>query len=91
MIKRFSMAAVAAALWIAPFGFAGLWAADNATSNSDQKAQADKVKEKKICHSETPTGSIRPVRICRTQAEIDAAAQQAQEQLDAMTRARRTG
>jgi hypothetical protein len=91
MTNRFAFAAAAAALLIAPLAFAGLSAADNASAASSQKAQGDKVKEKKICHSETPTGSIRPVRICRTQAEIDAANQQAQDQLDSMTRARRTG
>ena len=61
---------------------------------SDQKgtqAKPDKVKEKMICHRETPTGSVRPVRICKTQAEADADAARAQQQLDNMNEMRRTG
>src|SRR5688500_14607561 len=32
-------------------------------------APAEQVKEKKICRSETPTGSVMAKRVCRTKAE----------------------
>jgi hypothetical protein len=84
MTKRFYLTAAASALLIAPLSFAAVSATDNSSAASSK--DGNKVKEKKICHSETPTGSIRPVRVCRTQAEIDAANQQAQDQIDRANR-----
>jgi hypothetical protein len=94
MTNRSLLAATTAAmLLVQPFTVAAVAAADT-TAPAEQRstsAQGEKAKEKKICHRETPTGSIRPVRICRTQAEIDAENQRAQEQYDAMSRSSRTG
>ncbi|MGZ3171919.1 MAG: hypothetical protein ACXWJC_02395 [Croceibacterium sp.] len=51
------------------------------------KAEKNKP-ERKICHREVPTGSITPVRVCRTQAEIDTDAERGQAQLEDMSRMR---
>ncbi len=62
----------------------------SAPAPSGKEAAAGKAEknkpERKICHREMPTGSITPVRVCRTQAEIDANAQRGQAQLDDMNR-----
>ncbi|HSQ94987.1 MAG TPA: hypothetical protein VLM18_02645 [Croceibacterium sp.] len=62
----------------------------SAPSGKDAAAgKADKNKpERKICHREMPTGSITPVRVCRTQAEIDENAERGQAQLDDLNRMR---
>jgi len=61
--------------------------APNGKDAATAKAEKNKP-ERKICHREMPTGSITPVRVCRTQAEIDAATAQGQAQLDDMNRSR---
>lgn len=93
MINRLHFSTgLAALLALQPLAFAQLSAAEPGQAASDAgssgqksttaKTDKDKPKEKKICHREVPTGSITPVRICRTQAEIDAAAQRGQDEID---------
>lgn len=82
---RFS-AAMAALLALQPVAIAQLRAADPSSAANKSGGDAAKPKVKKICHRETPTGSIKPVRICRTQDELDSEAQRAQARLDDMNR-----
>jgi hypothetical protein len=94
MMMRFSLVAMMAALVASqPVSAAdpspSTAAASSPAATSDKKA--DKPKEKKICHREVPTGSITPVRVCRTQAEIDTETTQGQAQLDDMRRAMMRG
>ena len=88
-------AAIAALLALQPFAAGGLSAAEPdqaaraagpSAAPSDTKpdvarAEADN-SQQKICRSEIPTGSIRPVRTCHTRAEWEAAAQQGQANKD---------
>jgi hypothetical protein len=54
---------------------------------TDDQAKPKKPdEEKKICKFETPTGSIRPIRICKTKAQIEADREQAQSTLEEMQR-----
>ena len=83
------MAAAAALLVLQPFAVNAVLAADSSPAVADKTAKdskSDKAKEKKICSFETPTGSIRRVRICRTQAQVDADAQRSQSQIDDLQR-----
>ena len=72
MFARFHRLATIALLALPPLG---------ATSAATPEAKNDKA-EQKICRVETPTGSIRPVRICHTRAEWEAAGQQGQANKD---------
>jgi hypothetical protein len=98
MINRLRLpVAMAALVALQPLAVAGLSAAepnqaapaaDPSAAPSDKKpnvaqSEADK-SQQKICRSETPTGSIRPVRTCHTRAEWEAAAQQGQANKDQM-------
>lgn len=47
-----------------------------------QPAAEKPVKEKKVCKSETGTGSIMPKRTCRTKAEWEALTEQSRDNLD---------
>lgn len=78
-IRSFLSVAMPALLAVQPLAVAGASAAgaDPAAPEVGAKHGEDNA-EKKICRMETPTGSIRPVRTCRTKAEIEAAANQAQ-------------
>lgn len=50
-------------------------------TDAAQPPAAKPVKEKKVCRTETGTGSIMPKRTCRTRAEWDALTQQSQDNL----------
>ena len=96
MINRVRLpVAIAALMALQPLAAAGLSAAapdqgapaaDPSAAPSDKKpdvaqSEADR-SQQKICRSETPTGSIRPVRTCHTRAEWEAEAQQGQANKD---------
>ena len=86
MITRFHRsAALAAVLALQPVA---LSAAEphEATSGAEPSAKPEKVK--KICRSETPTGSIRPVRTCHTREEWEAMAAQGQANKDQLNQDR---
>jgi hypothetical protein len=82
MTNRLRVTAAIAALVICH----PLAAAEPAKPASAASDKAAKAPEKKICHREVPTGSITPVKVCRTQGQIDANTQQAQDQIDRMNR-----
>jgi hypothetical protein len=90
--NRLRLSAVAAILFaVQPFTVTGLSAADTAVAPADKQTadpKAEKPKPKMICHREIPTGAIAPVKVCRTQEQIDAEAQRSQSQLDDMNRMR---
>lgn len=68
-----------------PLAVLALAAAAPASAQDDANAPrpAEKpVKEKKICKSETGTGSIMPKRTCRTKAEWDELTEQSKANLD---------
>jgi hypothetical protein len=66
--------AVSALLALQPVIVAHATAGEAKTKDDRGKPDA----ERKFCRMETPTGSIRPVRVCKTKAEIDAEANQGQ-------------
>lgn len=53
-------------------------AADESAGTSQQPKAGQPDPNKKICRFETPTGSIRPVRTCKTRAEFEEEANRAQ-------------
>lgn len=62
-------------------------AAPTMAADKDQKSDRDPPKEKKICRTETITGSlIARQRICKTQAEWDDLAANTKKQVDDLTR-----
>jgi hypothetical protein len=70
--------AISALLAVQPLAFTEVSAAPP-SDKPQGKAEGDKDKaEQKICRLETPTGSIRPIRTCKTRAEFEAEANRAQ-------------
>ena len=53
-------------------------------ADQSQPAKEKPAKEKKVCKSDTKTGSIMPRRVCRTQAEWDEISARSQDDLDRM-------
>jgi len=68
------LAAISAALALQPIALAGASAGEPKAKEAGNKADPDQ----KICRMETPTGSIRPIRTCRTRAEFEAEANRGQ-------------
>jgi len=52
------------------------------TTDAQQDSAAKPEKPKKICRTETKTGSVMPKRVCRTPEQIKAEQDAAQDQLD---------
>ena len=59
-------------------------AADSAPSSAQPSGEAQPAKPKKICRSETPTGSVRPRRVCRTVEQVAADETNAQRTREAL-------
>ena len=55
-------------------------AGETAPAPSANEGQAQPEKPKKICRTETATGSVMPKRVCRTQEQIDAQARATEQQ-----------
>jgi len=66
--------AVSAVLALQPIVLAQASAGEPKAKEAGDKADP----ERKFCRMETPTGSIRPIRVCKTRAELDAEASQGQ-------------
>jgi hypothetical protein len=52
------------------------------TADAQHDAAAKPEKPKKVCRTETKTGSVMPKRVCRTPEQIKAEQDAAQDQLD---------
>ena len=70
----------------AAFAVAAPAMAGDKDQKSDQKSQQDAPKEKKVCHTDTVTGSlIAKRRICKTEAEWEEIAQATKHSMDDFT------
>jgi invasion protein IalB len=60
---------------------AAAYAADE-TAPSPAPSEAQQEKPKKVCRTETATGSVMPKRVCRTPEQVEAEQEAAQRTLD---------